>query len=323
MNDIPCEGLGPEDAAPATAVRAIGPDGCPTSGDLTGSHYFPPGPIDMSAPPTSVERTNLADADSVASDQPPREGCWVLNYGPEELCRLADAAEAALGAVEAWRARAEVWGNRFGGGGWEGLDAILACQALDRAARELGMPDRCRGWNTWPKPELTNRVDPNIFKDISTLLAELAARGFRGGLLPEETMRRFRDLVRRLVEARDGPSTGSAAAGPTLPRDERRVEAEGDGGEEAPQPRWDRETRQLWFGKTLCLELRREAPDQFAVLGSFQSAGWPASVPNPFSSEKKFRDTIHYLNSRLSKESPIVFRVDNLRLAWDRRNPSP
>jgi hypothetical protein len=61
---------------------------------------------------------------------------------------------------------------------------------------------------------LGRRLDCGIIFDLANFLAELIACGAMGGRLPspnqlplppEETMRRFRDLVRRLVEARDGP----------------------------------------------------------------------------------------------------------------------
>jgi hypothetical protein len=247
---------------------------------------------------------------------------YELVYGLEEIRRLADAAEAALGAVEALRDRAEVWGDRLETGGLALLVAVQKCQALDRAARELGMHGRCHGRSLWPKPELTDRGDQDIFKDISTLLAELAACGIMGGRLPnpgrlplppEETMRRFRDLVRRLVEARDGPSMALPS-----PRSDHGTDAQPSPEEPSNiRPRWDRESRRLWFGETLCRAYRRRAKNQFELLEAFAQAGWVVSILNPFpGNEELLRQTIKDFNGQLEAGSPIRLGIDNTRAIW-------
>jgi hypothetical protein len=74
-------------------------------------------------------------------------------------------------------------------------------------------------------------------------------------------------------------------------------------------PRWDRKTRELRYGETLCRGYAREAANQFAVLDAFEAAGWPRAIDSPFpGNESRLRETIRGLNEDLLKESPIRFR---------------
>jgi hypothetical protein len=87
------------------------------------------------------------------------------------------------------------------------------------------------------------------------------------------------------------------------------------------QPVWDRKERQLWVGEILCREYRRDAPNQFRILDSFQDRRWPPSFQSPWNDEKRLRDTIDDLNGGLFAASPIGFEVRNMKPAWFRFRP--
>lgn len=76
-----------------------------------------------------------------------------------------------------------------------------------------------------------------------------------------------------------------------------------------PSPKWDRASRKLWYGETLCREYAKEARNQFAVLDAFEAAGWPKTIGSPFpGNESRLLETIGDLNEKLAKESLIRFR---------------
>jgi len=83
-----------------------------------------------------------------------------------------------------------------------------------------------------------------------------------------------------------------------------------------PSPKWDRASRKLWYGETLCREYAKEARNQFAVLDAFEAAGWQRHVDSPFpGNHSRLLETIGDLNEKLSRESPIRFR-GSIRPEW-------
>jgi hypothetical protein len=87
------------------------------------------------------------------------------------------------------------------------------------------------------------------------------------------------------------------------------------------RPLWDREAKQLWYGEVLCREYRKEAPEQFQILGLFQAREWTRTVPSPWRDEKKMRDTVLHLNDKHTPESLVRFEVFNRKPAWFRFRP--
>jgi len=57
------------------------------------------------------------------------------------------------------------------------------------------------------------------------------------------------------------------------------------------KPRWDGDTRTLWFGDSVCKRYTRPAPSQEKILTSFQEEGWPNRIDDPLD-PGKLADTI-------------------------------
>jgi hypothetical protein len=83
-------------------------------------------------------------------------------------------------------------------------------------------------------------------------------------------------------------------------------------------PRWDLDSRTLWYGETICRHyLRRNAPNQFAVLNAFQAANWPRSIDSPFGTvDRALRETIDEMNKLLTNDSPIRFGIEARKPIW-------
>jgi hypothetical protein len=68
------------------------------------------------------------------------------------------------------------------------------------------------------------------------------------------------------------------------------------------KPRWDEETRELWFGDRLCKKFRTAAKNQEKILRTFQDLRWPRMIKDPFlplengDDQQRLRDTVHDLN---------------------------
>jgi hypothetical protein len=55
----------------------------------------------------------------------------------------------------------------------------------------------------------------------------------------------------------------------------------------SPRPRWDKRTRKVWFGATLCKHYKRPAPNQEKILDAFAARDWPETpIPNPLRGEQ-------------------------------------
>jgi hypothetical protein len=82
-------------------------------------------------------------------------------------------------------------------------------------------------------------------------------------------------------------------------------------------PRWDFDTLTLSYGGITCRHYKRHnAPNQFKLLNSFQSADWPRSIDSPFSLDRTLRETIDELNEHLAEDSPIRFGVEGRKPVW-------
>jgi hypothetical protein len=75
-------------------------------------------------------------------------------------------------------------------------------------------------------------------------------------------------------------------------------------------PAWDFQNRVLRVGSYVVKRYRRSSPNQEAVLGAFQSQGWPERIIDPLAPEgtlipqKRLRDTISWLNR--DRQQPVI-----------------
>jgi hypothetical protein len=84
-----------------------------------------------------------------------------------------------------------------------------------------------------------------------------------------------------------------------------------------PEPSWDRETRTLSIGGTICRRFTRRTSNQIKILEALQSAGWPErSSPNPLDSEEQLHQTIRDFNKSLSEGCPFRLVQDHNRVGW-------
>jgi hypothetical protein len=88
-------------------------------------------------------------------------------------------------------------------------------------------------------------------------------------------------------------------------------------------PNWDLDTKTLTYDRTICLEYKRTAYNQFQVLNKFQEDGWPPDILISFDSDEALMATIYHMNKKLKPASPIQFAVRRLKPAWEPRRPCP
>src|SRR5262249_26087754 len=74
------------------------------------------------------------------------------------------------------------------------------------------------------------------------------------------------------------------------------------------RPRWDGDTRTLWYGDHICKRYTRPAPGQEKILAAFEEEGWPNKIDDPLDAGK-LADTIKDLQKTL-KGSPITVGRD-------------
>lgn len=80
-----------------------------------------------------------------------------------------------------------------------------------------------------------------------------------------------------------------------------------------PKPKWNRETRKLWYGETLCKKFRQGAKNQIAVLEAFELEGWPSKIDDPLTPRpntdhnQRLTDAVRRLNDN---EGGIKFERD-------------
>lgn len=93
----------------------------------------------------------------------------------------------------------------------------------------------------------------------------------------------------------------------------------------APMPRWDRQTRTLYFGDQIVKRFREPAANQEAVLSTFEEQDWTQVIEDPLppvgvesSPEMRLRNTIRRLNA--NQVNPLLhFRGDGsgFRILWE------
>ncbi len=93
----------------------------------------------------------------------------------------------------------------------------------------------------------------------------------------------------------------------------------------APGPRWDRQSRTLYFGDQIVKRFREPAANQEAVLLAFEQEAWVQVIDDPLppvavesSPEMRLRNTIRRLN--LNQTTPLIhFHGDGsgFRVIWE------
>jgi hypothetical protein len=84
------------------------------------------------------------------------------------------------------------------------------------------------------------------------------------------------------------------------------------------KPRWDRNTRQLWYGDAICTQFKRAAPRQELVFEAFEEMGWPERIDDPLP-QSKLANTIKDIQDRL-RQCPINFERDGQKgIVWRKR----
>lgn len=92
----------------------------------------------------------------------------------------------------------------------------------------------------------------------------------------------------------------------------------------AVQPRWDDETRELWYGNILVKRFSRPAPIAARILRTFQQGGWPRKIDDPLlplptnRESKRLRNEVAALNRRLDNKV-IRFFMDGTgqAICWE------
>jgi hypothetical protein len=198
---------------------------------------------------------------------------------------------------------------------------------IDRVASVFaGLVNELCAFRIVMAPALFEALDPLLRDAIQRARIETAAS--RGAVERVEAIRR---RIAELVpsRSRSAPLTQAIELRLTLLEDSLR-ELAGTGlpsapaQQESPQltkplfPRWDSDTRTLYFGEMLVKRYgRHPAPNQKKVLAAFQEAGWARSIPSPVQ-EHQLRDTLRGLKNSLGKRSPIRFTGDgeSARILW-------
>jgi hypothetical protein len=112
--------------------------------------------------------------------------------------------------------------------------------------------------------------------------------GIRGGLLP---------LLRNTPAAALVSPPQAAAERPSPPSN-------------PVKPRWDGETRTLYWGNVEVRAYKRNpANRQIDLLEAFEAAGWPPTIPDPFRDATRLRQTVANLNEKLTPGT-IRFHLD-------------
>jgi hypothetical protein len=87
------------------------------------------------------------------------------------------------------------------------------------------------------------------------------------------------------------------------------------------KPRWDEESRELWYGNQKLKAYRRNAAkNQIDLIEAFHRVDWARSIPDPFNNARKLNQTLRDLNSALAV-NPIRFYADGSEgVGWEPSN---
>lgn len=90
-----------------------------------------------------------------------------------------------------------------------------------------------------------------------------------------------------------------------------------------PKPHWDRHARSLYYGETLILHFRRDAPNRMHILEAFQELHWPPRLDDPLpprggvDRRERLHDAVKNLNLG---QSPLrlsfVMEADGRGVRW-------
>lgn len=147
------------------------------------------------------------------------------------------------------------------------------------------------------RPSSTRDELGRFREDVREIADHVGARNRR------ETWRTGRPAGR---EPSAEPAADTPPAGP----------AGGDKDVEPPRPVWDRDTRTLSFNGEVCIVLKRSNTNIEKLIDSFDSKGWPPSIPNPFENEVKLHDTIKSYKKSSGFTNRIDFHRNIQRAAW-------
>jgi hypothetical protein len=93
------------------------------------------------------------------------------------------------------------------------------------------------------------------------------------------------------------------------------------------RPRWDEAgpRYRLWYGETICLEYRRSAGPQFAILRAFQGADWAESIGRPTGvggrplDDTQIKNAVHNIQVKLDAKKAPIWIEGRSRLRWHPR----
>jgi hypothetical protein len=228
------------------------------------------------------------------------------------------------------------------GGLW--IDVSQECNEL-KAAGQVGARELLE---TFIKPTMENQ---QRFRQLCVNKA-LGKRGSCGSglmapgfFLPTESMLAFRQAAdaatnkQAIRTLKDHPCFDRWFFDCVMLRTHARPEADGkqveDVGEATPtlagsaapiKPRWDRNTRTLWFGNRAVKQYRQPAQGQETILSTFEEDGWPSRIDDPLD-PGKLRDVLRNLRESLPGDSPLKFESDGKGqgVLWEpiKNSPTP
>jgi hypothetical protein len=93
------------------------------------------------------------------------------------------------------------------------------------------------------------------------------------------------------------------------------------------RPCWDEAgpPYRLWYGETICLEYRKSAGPQFAVLRAFQRAAWAESIGPPTGenglrlSDAQIKNAINNIRRKLEERKAPIWIEGRTSLRWHPR----
>jgi hypothetical protein len=86
-----------------------------------------------------------------------------------------------------------------------------------------------------------------------------------------------------------------------------------------PKPQWNKDNKVLYYTGIVCRTFKRLKSNIVNVLDDFEAQGWPETVVVPGRTSPK--DLAESLNSRLTPQSPIIFRHSHGRIGWGLKSP--
>jgi hypothetical protein len=177
---------------------------------------------------------------------------------------------------------------------------------------DLGALATLLAGGTPPAPVTVPGAEANRVKDLgSRSLSDLAAHPVNlvnGVEVIEPLIRKLQEILDAVLSRSNGAATNHQ---PEAVR--------GDEVNKTVRPRWDAETRMLYYGDQVCKVFRRKPGHQETILSSFEKAGWPARIDDPLKGytvepEARLNSTVYNLTH---SQSHIHFSCDGNRgILW-------